>query len=367
MQFTTTRTNLLAALRRADIAVDPRSDKPYARNVLLEAQTGDKVRIYATSSLLWIDTLAIDAKIAAKGAIVVNCERLLSVVSALTEEEIKVTVDAELGVTIKSGKRRFKLTGLAADAFPSLQESKSPKNYLLDTESFLRAVKRVRFCMDPNRVSCDGALLEFLGGKKMRLVTLMGRAMASAEADLVKEADAGMFFLPRAVLGAVDALCKGQTTLRMRFDQTYATLETDETLFTCVLPAERFPEAVIHMMRQKLTNALDARMLGEQLSRAVTAVCAAFEASAASPWPKLALSVGDGVLRVSLADSPNQAEDELAVDTTGKFEVRLEPKLLTEALRDVGDEEVGIGFEAELEMVLITAPRYHAGVMRLSR
>ena len=63
---------------------------------------------------------SIEAEILIEGGCVINAQRLLSIVRILPENEITMTVDDELLVTIQSGRSSFSLHALAAKDFPQM-------------------------------------------------------------------------------------------------------------------------------------------------------------------------------------------------------------------------------------------------------
>ena len=109
---------MLEKLVRAMGAVSSKNTHPFTEGVLLET-AGDRLKL-STYDMEKSVRASIEAEILIEGGCVINAQRLLSIVRILPENEITMTVDDELLVTIQSGRSSFSLHALAAKDFPQM-------------------------------------------------------------------------------------------------------------------------------------------------------------------------------------------------------------------------------------------------------
>ena len=112
------KAKMLEKLVRAMGAVSSRNTHPFTEGVLLET-AGDRLKL-STYDMEKSVRASIEAEILIEGGCVINAQRLLSIVRILPENEITMTVDDELLVTIQSGRSSFSLHALAAKDFPQM-------------------------------------------------------------------------------------------------------------------------------------------------------------------------------------------------------------------------------------------------------
>ena len=112
------KAKMLEKLVRAMGAVSSKNTHPFTEGVLLET-AGDRLKL-STYDMEKSVRASIEAEILIEGGCVINAQRLLSIVRILPENEITMTVDDELLVTIQSGRSSFSLHALAAKDFPQM-------------------------------------------------------------------------------------------------------------------------------------------------------------------------------------------------------------------------------------------------------
>ncbi len=112
------KAKMLEKLVRAMGAVSSKNTHPFTEGVLLET-AGDRLKL-STYDMEKSVRASIDAEILVEGGCVINAQRLLSIVRILPENEITMSVDEELLVTIQSGRSSFSLHALPAKDFPQM-------------------------------------------------------------------------------------------------------------------------------------------------------------------------------------------------------------------------------------------------------
>ena len=145
MQFTTSQTELAAALQLVSRAVSARPSHPVLANVLLaaDAATG-RLSLTGFDLSLGIQT-SIPAAVATAGAITLPARLLSDIVTRLTEG-VPLTVEANgetVAITSLSGS--YELQGLPAEDYPDLPLEQSGAPVTIDAGALLQGLRSTLF------------------------------------------------------------------------------------------------------------------------------------------------------------------------------------------------------------------------------
>ncbi len=145
MHFAIQKDVLVKALRDVTSAVATRVVQPILSNVLVESLDETTLRFAATD----LD-LAIQSKchgvVYTQGAITLPGKKLLEIVAKLPNELVSFQVNHETGETLVSCQRsKFTLTGLPAEDFPKLVESKASEGLLMPSDILRRSIMQTSF------------------------------------------------------------------------------------------------------------------------------------------------------------------------------------------------------------------------------
>lgn len=145
MHFAIQKDVLVKALRDVTSAVATRVVQPILSNVLVESVDETTLRFAATD----LD-LAIQAKctgvVYKQGAITLPGKKLLEIVSKLPNELVVFQVNQEtFECAVTCQRSKFNLTGLSAEDFPKLVDSKSAEGVLMPPDILRRAIAQTSF------------------------------------------------------------------------------------------------------------------------------------------------------------------------------------------------------------------------------
>ncbi len=136
MKFTCEKALLVSALSVAGRTVAQRSTIPCLEGVLLRASDGLELTGYNLETGI---TVSIGADVSEPGECVMPARLFADIVRKMPDDEITVTVDERLQVSVKGGVSAFRITAMNADDFPELPEVRAEQGIRLP-QSVLREI-----------------------------------------------------------------------------------------------------------------------------------------------------------------------------------------------------------------------------------
>lgn len=124
MQFVINKLNLQKELSFVQGVVEKKNTIPVLSNILIESLGENAIRITGTDLDVTIRCDA-EAEIQAAGAICVPARKLFDIVRLLPDAPITFKKEENNWVTVKCDRAKYKLVGVAKDAFPEVPTSKS--------------------------------------------------------------------------------------------------------------------------------------------------------------------------------------------------------------------------------------------------
>src|SRR5579883_3109050 len=118
MEFSVSKAALLNELSTTQGVVERKTTIPILSNLLVEAK-GSRLTITATDLELSIRT-SCEAKVRKEGAGTIPAKKLLELVRLLPDEEIRFKLLDNHWIQITSGRRNYKLVGMAKENFPDI-------------------------------------------------------------------------------------------------------------------------------------------------------------------------------------------------------------------------------------------------------
>jgi molecular chaperone IbpA len=120
MEFVVNKREFVRALSRVQSVADKKSAMPILTNVLIVADASG-VRLAATDLTLAV-TAHCKADVRKGGTVALPARHVFDVVKVLPDGDVTVTVEKNFSARIKSGKRRFDLSGMPGEDFPTLPD-----------------------------------------------------------------------------------------------------------------------------------------------------------------------------------------------------------------------------------------------------
>jgi DNA polymerase-3 subunit beta len=118
MEIRVTRSEFLGELSPMQGIVERKTTIPVLSHLLLTAR-GDRLNLAATDLDVSLTSWC-DADVKREGGIAVQAKKLVEIIRSLTGEEVLLVQEEPRVLTIRAGRSRFKIHGLAPDDFPTL-------------------------------------------------------------------------------------------------------------------------------------------------------------------------------------------------------------------------------------------------------
>jgi DNA polymerase-3 subunit beta len=181
MEFTITRTEMLAGLYLTQGIVERRTTIPILGNVLIQS-SGDGVLMSATDQEVSVRRRC-TATVKRKGSLTTGARKLYEMVRELPEGDLKVHSLDNYWIEVSAGRSRFRLVGLDPREFPAMTELEAGKEreaLRLSVPTLSEMIERTIFAVsdDETRMNLNGIYLECLGTNRLRIVATDGHRLA---------------------------------------------------------------------------------------------------------------------------------------------------------------------------------------------
>ncbi len=330
--LTTTRSSLLPALERSAAVADPRSAIPILACCLIDNAT------IAATDLYRSVTCGTDATGSLRAC--VNAKDLLARVKAMPDGEIGLALKKDALVVTGIGKRKFTLQTASADDFPKLPQCDTAMaGTRFEAGELAALIQRVSYCISTDETRAHVNSL-CLAGDARRVVATDGHRLAlftteeSSDANSVLVPLRAIKDLVRLGAGAVNLAIAGPYLFAIAGGVTYTTKLVDAQFppYSQVIPKQ--VAHTVNVPRQAMRDAIAAVAL-----------------AASDRTGGVVFTLAPGLLTVS-AESPDggDASDEVPCDHRGETcRIGFAARYWLEALDALDDDEVSVGFSAELD------------------
>jgi len=181
MELSISKRDFLRGLARTHAVADRKSSMPILSNVLLSADDSGFLRFAATDLYLAVSASA-EAEIKQPGSVALSARTLFDIVKNLPEGEVKLAVDKQHAVQLRSGKIKFRIPGMPGEDFPPLPSPGEGAFAELEVGMLSQLISLTQYSMsgDDTRPHLAGTLFE-CDGKSVRMVTTDGHRLSKAE------------------------------------------------------------------------------------------------------------------------------------------------------------------------------------------
>ncbi len=181
MEFVVNKRDFVKGLSRVQSVADKKSAMPILANVLIAADANGNVRLAATDLLLSV-TGTMRAEVKKPGSVALHARHVFDTVRALPDGDITVTVEKNFTARLKAGKRRFDLTGMPGEDFPTMPDPGKTPLVAIPVDDLADLISLTSFSMstDDTRPHLAAALFE-MQGETLRMVTTDGHRLSKAE------------------------------------------------------------------------------------------------------------------------------------------------------------------------------------------
>jgi DNA polymerase-3 subunit beta len=324
---------------------------PILSNVLLSADEEGNLRLLATDLYLAVNA-HVDAKVKQPGSVALSARTLFEIVKNLPEGEVKVSVDKNHAMQLRSGKIKFRIPGMPGEDFPPLPSPGSSTFSEIDAGLLAQLIVLTQYSMssDDTRPHLAGTLFE-CDAKLARMVTTDGHRLSKAEAPVEGAASFSML-VPQKGVAELKRLIedargekKGErVTLGVASVGGSAFFRGNDVMLSVKLADEQFPPYAKVIPQSSSRRVVAARELLVDSLKRISLV-----ASDKSGGVRFILDAGRLEI-VSENPDVGEGSEELEVDFAGeKLSIGFNARYLLDALSALPDDEVALELGGELD------------------
>ncbi len=354
MELSISKKDLLRGLSRTHAVADRKSSMPILSNVLLSADEDGTLRFAATDMYLAVNASA-EAKVKRAGSVAISARTLFDIVKNLPEGEVKLALDKNHAVQLRSGKIKFRIPGMPGEDFPPLPSPGEATFANLDAQVLGQLIALTQYSMsnDDTRPHLSGALFES-DGNVVRMVTTDGHRLSKAEAPAKGAATFTMLVPQKGVLELKRLLedvrndkskaAEERVTVSVASLGGNAFFRGHDVQLSVKLADEQFPPYSKVIPQSHSRRVVAARELLVDSLKRISLV-----ASDKSGGVRLILEPGKLEI-VSENPDVGEGSEELDVDFAGeKVAIGFNARYLLEALSALPDDEVALELGGELD------------------
>lgn len=243
MQFVVSKQNLQRELAYVQGVVEKKNTIPVLSNILIESVGENNIRLTGTDLDVTI-RCDMDAEVSTAGAICVQARKLFEIARLLPDAPVTFKKESNDWVTVTCDKTKFKMVGVARDAFPEVPSSKSTPTKL-SAEIIKSFIDKTIFAItqEESRYTLSGAkfIMDDTGAK---MVTTDGHRLAYVERKGVSKdgSEAIDTLIPRKTLAELTKLTAGfEGEISLGLDNNHIFFEVGPRLLVSRMLYGQFP------------------------------------------------------------------------------------------------------------------------------
>ncbi len=342
MQFVVSKQNLQRELSFVQGVVEKKNTIPVLSNILIESIGENTVRLIGTDLDVTI-RCDMDAEVSTPGSICVQARKLFEIARLLPDAPVTFKKEDNEWVTVTCDKARFKMVGVARDAFPEVPSSKSAPTKL-PANVMKTFVDRTIFAItqEESRYTLSGAkfILDETGAK---MVTTDGHRLAYVEKKGLSKngSDSIDTLIPRKTLAELTKLTAGYDgEISLGMDGNHIFFEVGTRLLISRMLYGQFPNYDMVMPKN---NDKSVRFDGGSLNSAIRRV--ALMADERSHAIRFHLEPNQLVISSQNAEE-GEANETIQTDYNGdQTDIGFNAQYLQDFLNVIGDGAVEFEFK----------------------
>ena len=252
---------------------DKSSSKPILSNFLLEAKLkegGGVVNLSATDYEISISG-EFPAKVEEPGVACISARKVLEVCREFSSEEVRISSDEQLWVTLEGGPSRLRLPSVEVGLYPHMDPPELPNRFTMNSRELRQCIELTTFAAMTNetRKNLMGVCLRLSNGNSTQWVATDGHRLAQVtrEAKDVQGESPPEIIVPRkAMMEMLRVLEHHDEAVEVSFDERHLLMTAGKTLLMTRLIEGKFPnveqvipkdsDRTVLVNRERMINAL---------------------------------------------------------------------------------------------------------------
>jgi len=361
MKLSIEKSQLISALQIITPITDKSSSKPILSNFLMEAKAGKGesegvVEFSATDYEISLKG-EFPAKVSEPGSVCISAKKVLEVCREFLSEEIVVSSDDQLWVTLEGGPSRLRLPSVDIGLYPQMQAPDLPNRFRMSAQELRGCIDMTIFATMTNetRKNLMGVCLKLMDGNSAQWIATDGHRLAQVikSVEGVKFNGAPEVIVPRKALVEMQrVLERNEEGVEIAFDDRNLLLDAGKVLLMTRLIEGKFPNVDPVIPRD---NDKSVRVNRERMINALKIV--SFMSNEKIKPVKMSLEASLLRLESERAEYGDVA-DELPVDYDGEeLKIGFNAKYLLDVLSVAGQSElIEMKLKGSLNPCLIQLP-----------
>ena len=273
MKLSIEKNLLVNALQVITPLTDKSSSKPILSNFLLEAKLkegGGVVKLSATDYEISISG-EFPAKVEEPGVACISARKVLEVCREFSSEEVRISSDEQLWVTLEGGPSRLRLPSVEVGLYPHMDPPELPNRFTMNSRELRQCIELTTFAAMTNetRKNLMGVCLRLSKDNSTQWVATDGHRLAQVtrEAKDVQGESPPEIIVPRkAMMEMLRVLEHHDEAVEVSFDERHLLMTAGKTLLMTRLIEGKFPnveqvipkdsDRTVLVNRERMINAL---------------------------------------------------------------------------------------------------------------
>ncbi len=273
MKLSIEKNLLVNALQIITPITDKSSSKPILSNFLLEAKLegdGGMIKLSATDYEISISGV-FPAKVEEPGLACISARKVLEVCREFMSEEVQISSDDQLWVTLEGGPSRLRLPSVEVGLYPKMDPPEFSNRFTMSSQELRQCIELTTFAAMTNetRKNLMGVCLKVTNGNSTQWVATDGHRLAQVtrEAKEMQSDAPPEIIVPRkAMMEMLRVLEHHNEAVEVAFDERHLLLTAGKTLVMTRLIEGKFPnvdqvipkdsDRTVLVNRERMINAL---------------------------------------------------------------------------------------------------------------
>jgi DNA polymerase-3 subunit beta len=359
MKLSIEKSQLISALQIVTPITDKSSSKPILSNFLLEAKPGKDGGVVEFSATDYEISLKgeFPAQVSEPGSVCISAKKVLEVCREFLSEQIVVTSDDQLWVTLEGGPSRLRLPSVDIGLYPQMEAPELPNRFRMSAQALRSCIDMTIFATMTNetRKNLMGVCLKLVEGNAAQWIATDGHRLAQVikAVEGVSVNGAPEVIVPRKALVEMQrVLERSDDGVEIAFDERSLLLNAGKVVLMTRLIEGKFPNVDPVIPRD---NDKSVRVNRERMMNALKIV--SFMSSEKIKPVKMSLEASLLRLESERAEYGDVA-DELPVEYDGEeLKIGFNAKYLLDVLSVAGNsEQIEMKLKGSLNPCLIQLP-----------
>lgn len=330
------KSNLAKGVSIVAKAVPSKTTMPILECILIDA-TNDIIRLTANDMELGIQT-DIEGEILDRGMIAIDAKIFSEIVRKLPDNEVTISTDENLQVTITCEKAKFNLSGKPGEEFSYLPVIEKDDSIEISQFTLKEVIRQTIFSiadMESNKLM-TGELFE-IRNNVLRVISLDGHRISIRKIELKNDVSDRKLIVPGKTLTEISKILSGEaeSMVSISYSNNHIVFEFNDTVVV-----SRLIEGEYFKIDQMLSNDYDTkvRINKRELLDCIDRATLLVKEGDKKP---IIINIGDEVMELRIRSQIGSMNEEIFISKEGKdLLIGFNPKFLIDALRVIEDEEV---------------------------